>query len=365
MKRLMFAAAIAACGPTVSTAQAVPDGYPADYGALLQAAGAEGSVLIYTNMEPVQWEGAVEIFSELLPGVQVKFLELNSGEIGARYQAETSSGQPSADLIVTTDIATWVDMMKKDQILPYASPEAEVYPDWSRPHPGLYTIAADPMMLMWNKALLPEEEVPSGMGELVELVRSAPGKFKGMLTSYDATTPYGYNAHSAFVKFHGDKGWDWLDTLAPMTRPDGTGPMLEKVTSGEYVLSYFMGAGVARMALKDPARAAIVGLAPIADGNPIVLRGAAISKTARAPESAKVMLDVLLSRDGQISLGKRARTPLRPDVTAADVDGGLTYADVVAQIGEENVIPITFDAELASNDAFDTFVARYRQAAAH
>jgi len=365
MKRMIITATFVALAAVSSevTAQELPAGYPNSYNALLEAARAEKSLLVYTNMEPVQWEGAVELFNGLLPDVEVKFLELNSGEIGARYQAETSSGQASADLIVTTDIATWVNMMEADQILPYVSPEADAYPEWSRPHVGLYTIAADPMMFMWNKALLPDDMVPSGMGELAELAKSNPEIFNGKLTSYDATTPYGYNAYSAFIRFHGDEGWEWLDTLAPMTRPDGTGPMLEKVTSGEYVLSYFMGAGVARLALNDPARAAIVGLAPIADGNPIVLRGAAIPKSARASESAKVLIDVLLSREGQISLGKRARTPLRPDVTSADVDGGLTYAEVVAQIGEEKMIPILFDKSLASNKALAAFTARYRQAA--
>jgi len=360
-RTLMTLAAIAIAGQ--AGAQTIPEGYPDGYGAMLDQARTEESLLIYTNMEPVQWEGAVEMFNALLPEVQVDFLELNSGEIGARYQAEVASGQPSADLIVTTDISTWVNMMETDQILPYASPEASVYPDWSMPHPGLYTIAADPMMLMWNKMLLPEEMVPDSMGQLAELAAANPSVFDGMITTYDAMTPYGYNAHNAFVQFHGEKAWEWLDVLAPMTRPDGTGPMLEKVTTGEYAMAYFMGAGVARLALRDPARAAIVGLAPITDGNPIVLRGAAAPRTARSPESAKVMLDVLLSRDGQISLGKRARTPLRPDVTSADVDGGLTYADIVTQIGAENMIPITFTKELASNEAFDAFVARYRQAA--
>ena len=215
---------------------------------------------------------------------------------------------------------------------------------------------------MWNKLLLPEHLVPETMAELVANVQANPDLFNGKLSTYDATTPYGYNAHSAFVRHHGDKAWEWLDVLAPATRPDGTGPMLEKVTSGEYLIAYFMGAGVARMALNDPARAALVGLAPIADGNPIVLRGTAIPRTARAPEAAKVMIDVLLSHAGQVSLGLRARTPLRPDVTAEDVNGGLTYAEVVVSIGEENMIPITFDEELASNAAFDIFVARYRQA---
>lgn len=361
MKRTLMTFAIMALAGQAH-GQTIPEGYPDTYAAMLDTARSEGSLLIYTNMESVQWAGAVELFNALLPEVEVQFLELNSGEIGARYQAETASGQPSADLIVTTDIATWVKMMETDQILPYASPEASVYPAWSMPHPGLYTIAADPMMLMWNKALLPEDMVPDSMGRLAELAAANPQVFDGTITTYDATTPYGFNAHSAFVRFHGDKAWEWLDVLAPMTRPDGTGPMLEKVTTGEYALAYFMGAGAARLALKDPARAGIVGLAPIKDGNPIVLRGAAAPKTAQSPESAKIMLDVLLSREGQISLGKRARTPLRPDVTSADVDGGLTYAEVVAQIGEENMIPITFDADLASNETFDAFVTRYRQA---
>lgn len=94
------------------------------------------------------------------------------------------------------------------------------------------------------------------------------------------------------------------------------------------------------------------------------MRGVAIPRTAKAPASAKIMIDVLLSREGQISLGKRARTPLRPDVTSADVDGELTYADVVSSIGVENIIPIAFKKELASNEAFDALVTRYRKAAA-
>lgn len=200
--------AVLAGSPAAVGAQAVPSGYPADYGALLDRARGEKSLLIYTNMEAVQWQGAVEIFNRLLPEVEVRFLELNGGEIGARYQAETSSGQPSADLIVTTDIATWVNMMEGDRILPYASPEAAAYPEWSRPHPGLYTIAADPMMLIWNKAILPAEMVPSGMGELAELARANPATFKGMIATYDPKSPYGYNAHAAFVKAHGDKAWE-------------------------------------------------------------------------------------------------------------------------------------------------------------
>lgn len=341
-------------------AQTVPAGYPADYENIIKGASKEGTLMIYTNMEAVQWEGAIQIAKKLAPGLNIKLLEINSGEIASRWAAESGSGMPSADLLVTTDVASWVNMANKDQIMPYQSPEAAIYPSWSKPHPGLYTIAADPMMFMWNKALLPADMVPNSFQDLAEKVKQRPDLFKGMLTTYNAETPYGYNAHYAFVRHHGEKGWDWLKTLAPMTRPDGTGPMIEKITTGEYTLSYFMGAGAARLALKNPARAKLLGLKPISDGNPVVLRGVAAPKTAAHPNAAKLMIDVLLSKAGQISLGLRARTPIRPDVTSADVNGELTFADVIKEIGEDKLIPITFDADLASNTTFENFVKRYR-----
>ncbi|MFK8253039.1 ABC transporter substrate-binding protein [Ancylobacter terrae] len=368
MKYQIRALALAAGLWTTGTAAGLaawqpPAGYPADYGTLLKAAEAEKSLLIYTNMEATQWEGAIQLLKERVPGIDVRLLELNSGEIGARYAAETAAGMPTADLLVTTDVATWVELMQKDRIEPYVSSEADIYPAWSKPAPGLYTIAADPMMFMWNKALLPENLVPSSFADLAAKVAANPAVFKNKLTSYNPTTPYGYNAAYAFVDRHGEKGWEWLKVVAPMTRPDGTGPMIEKVTAGEYVLAYFMGAGAARLALKNPQRAALLGLKPIADGSPLVLRGAGIPKNAARKNAAKAMLDVLLSKPGQISLGLRARTPVRPDVTSADVDGELTYADVVKTLGEANVIPVAFDPKMASNTAFDAFQAAYKKAA--
>ena len=339
-----------------------PADYPADYAALVKAAAAEKSLLIYTNMEATQWEGAIQLLKERVPGLDVRLLELNSGEIGARYAAESAAGMPTADLLVTTDVATWVDLMQKDRIEPYASPEAAIYPAWSKPAPGLYTIAADPMMFMWNKMLLPDNLVPSSFADLAAKVEANPAVFKNKLTTYNPATPYGYNAAYAFVERHGEKGWDWLKVVAPMTRPDGTGPMIEKVTAGEYVLAYFMGAGAARLALKNPARAALLGLKPISDGSPLVLRGAGIPKNAANKNAAKLMLDVLLSKPGQISLGLRSRTPVRPDVTSADVNGELTYADVVKMLGEANIIPIAFDPRMASNQSFEAFQATYKKA---
>src|SRR3546814_13632655 len=54
--------------------------------------------------------------------------------------------------------------------------------------------------------------------------------------------------------------WDWYDIIGASTRTErGSGAMLEKLTTGEYKLAYLSGAAGPWLAVRDPARAAIIG----------------------------------------------------------------------------------------------------------
>ena len=57
--------------PALAKTAALPAKYPADYGTIISGAKAEKCLLIYTNMEVVQWEGAVKILKEMVPGIDV------------------------------------------------------------------------------------------------------------------------------------------------------------------------------------------------------------------------------------------------------------------------------------------------------
>lgn len=355
------AAGIALCAARAN-AQTAPAGYPADYGKIIEASRSETDLVIYSNMSPGQWRPTIDTFKSAYPWISVQTLDINANESMERYFAETATGSRTADLIVTVAPDAWIDMIERKQILSYESPELKAYPEWSVPSPGLYTAALDPLVFLWNKALLPEALWPKSFADLVEKVKANPAVFRRKLTSYSAhLTSYGYNAHYFFAKHHGDKVWDWYKTVGPETRFErSAGPMVEKVTTGEYVLAYFCGSSAARMAVRDPARAKIVGMSYISDGTPMVFRGLAIPAKSARPNSAKLLLDFMLSEAGQKALAAGSRTPMRPSITAESVSGAETYSQIEKDIGTSNAILVNYDRGLVTDH--EAFVRKWREA---
>jgi ABC-type glycerol-3-phosphate transport system substrate-binding protein len=69
----------------------------------------------------------------------------------------------------------------------------------------------------------------------------------------------------------------------------------------------------------------------------------AIPKASTNVNAAKLMLDFILSHDGQVAFGKGGLTPYRPDVKPSEVPR-YTYSSVVQQTGgENNVILVNYD----------------------
>lgn len=344
-------------------AQDRPAGYPTDYGKVVEASKAEkGGIVCYSNMSAAQWKPLLEDFAKVYPWISVQTLDINGSEAIERYLAETGTGTRSADLILTVAPASWLDLIERKQILDYQSPEAAAYPEWSKPTPGVYTAAVDPLVLLWNKALLPQNLWPTSFADLVEKVKANPNVFRKKLTSYGAhLTSYGYDAHYAFAKHHGEKVWDWYKVVGPNTRFErAAGPMVEKVTTGEYLVAYFCGSAAARIAVGDKARSQFLAMNYISDGTPMVFRGLAIPKRSTNVNSAKLLLDFILSTTGQRALPRGSRTPVRPTVTASDVNGGETFSSIVATIGQKNAVLVNYDPAMVRDHA--KFVERWKAA---
>src|SRR3546814_2631555 len=104
-------------------------------------------------------------------------LELGSCEVSGRYLAEKGTGSNTADLLITVAADRWQDFQARGEIVEYASPESSHYPEWSLIHAGLYTVGVDPVLLVWNKAVLPAELVPTGIEDLVQKVAENPDVF--------------------------------------------------------------------------------------------------------------------------------------------------------------------------------------------
>lgn len=289
-RSLMVMSVLGATVGLRGTAQAAPNGYPENYQKIIEDAQNESSLLIYSIMSPENWRPVIEGFNKLYPKVKVETLDLPaSRESFERYLAERSTNSRTCDLIATADPGGWIDFQERGEILDYASPEAQAWPDWSKPFPGVYTVSSDPMALIWNNTLVPDGKRPKTLAEFVELAVTNEKAWRNRITSYGVhQTTFGYGISYAFVKKHGEKAWDWfaqLAKLSPRFERSG-GPMTEKVTSGEYATGWFVSAITFWPRLNDPARARILGWSFIGDGQPVVLRGVAIpkgSKTSTPP----------------------------------------------------------------------------------
>ena len=346
-------------GPSAAAER--PDYYPDDYDQIVEASRNEDGLLIYSNMAQYNWQPVIEGFNEPYPWIQVSTLDLDSDEVFTRYYAEQSSGAETTDLMISATVEGWLEFVEGDNAMEYASPEADQLPDWSKPHPSLYTVSTDPMIMVYNKILVPEDMQPRGIAHLAELVEKNPGQFDDKLTTYNsALSSFGQAINLVFLREHGDEAWEWLSVLGPETRPEvSSGPMLAKIASGEYNVGYFISGIVFFPKLNEPANAQIMGWNFIEDGTPLFMRMMAIPKGSGSVNSAKLMLDFILSHDGQAAFGQGGLTPYREGVTKDEV-AFYTYDAVKEEIGEDNILLIDYDPALIEN--LDRFVERWRQA---
>lgn len=351
-RRKILAAALIAAGTLAFGAQAqnLPSYYPKSYSQIVEGSKKENKLVVYSIMAEYNWKPVIEGFRKLYPWIEVQTLDLGSSEVFERYYSERASGSRTGDLIIAGAVDKWLQMVAKGEVVDYQSPESEKLPKWSLPRKGLYTVSADPMVIVWNNAIVPEADRPKSLADVAKLAQAKAAEYKNKVTTYNAATEaFGLNINWAYTKKYGDHAWKELEALGKVTRPErSAGPMIEKITSGEYKMGYFISGIVLFPKLNDPARAKLLGWAYPTDGTPIVLRGMAIPKGTTHVNSAKLMLDYILSHDGQVGFGKGGLTPYRSDVQANEVPRA-TYDGVVKQVGgEDKVVRVEYDDEVST-----------------
>ena len=89
-----------------------------------------------------------------------------------------------------------------------------------------------------------------------------------------------------------------------------------------------------------------------------MLRGVAIPKGSKNVNAAKLMLDYIVSEDGQRAFGRGGLTPARPGIKPGD---GIrhTYTSIAEAVGEQNIFYIGYDQDALRD--YDAFVARWKQ----
>jgi iron(III) transport system substrate-binding protein len=320
----------------------VPQGYPADYSKVVDAAKKEGRVVVYATTDAVAANPLVKDFQAAFPGIQVDYSDLNSTELYNRYIAEVAAGA-TGDVMWSSAMDLQVKLASDGNAATYASPEIPKLPKWAVWENKAYGTTYEPITFVYNKRLVPAADVPQDHAALLKLLTAKPDAFKGKVTAYDPEkSGVGYLFVNEDVKSF-PQAWDLFRAFGKVNIKlyTSAGAMIERVTSGEHTLAYGI---FGSYALSRSKKVPNLGIVTPKDYTLVASRVAFISAKAKNPNAAKLFLDYLLSKRAQTIIANQAELYSLRD----DIEGDATVKKVAEQVGDK-VRPIPIGPELLAN----------------
>lgn len=331
---LVFAAA--GMFGSAAQAQTFPAGYPADYAAMVAKAKQEGAVAIYTSTDQTQSKELIEAFKATYPGIAVEYNDLGTTGSFNRVVSEAAAKQVGADVVWTSAMDLQLALVEKGLADTYKSPELAHLPAWSVYKDAAYGTTIEPAAIVYNKTLF-TGAVPKTRSELIKLLQERKD-LSGKVGTFD---PEKSGTGFLYFSYDARNTSDFWNLARAFGGANGkvygsSGALKEKVLSGEHVLVFGI---IGSYALDWAKKAPNLGVAFTSDYTSAFSRVAVITKGARHPNAARLLLDFMLSEKGQKILAARDIPSIRSDFD------GFNLTAVNKTVGG-NLKPIALDHSL-------------------
>ncbi|KQV85185.1 iron ABC transporter substrate-binding protein [Massilia sp. Root351] len=311
----------------------VPAGYPADYQKLIDGAKKEGKLVVYGATDSKATQPLIKEFSAMYPGISVEYNDMNSTEVYNRFISEAAAGGNTADVVWSSAMDLQMRLASDGHAMKYKSVEAPKIPGWAMWDDQAYGTTFEPAAIVYNKRLVDPKEVPQTHADFTRLIQQP--KFKDKVTTYDIEkSGVGFmfmtqdaRENPKFLELENAFG------VAKVRVQSSTGTMMERISSGENLIGYnVLGSYALVRAKTDPS----IGVVLPKDYTLILSRVMFINKAAKNVNAAKLWLDFMLSQRGQTVIANDSKLY----AIRADVTGETTSADLIKQIGKDNVKPV-------------------------
>jgi iron(III) transport system substrate-binding protein len=301
-----------------------------DLSALIAGAKNDKEVVWYTTTSAGDNQAIVAGFTKKYPFLKVQVLRSTGEKLRQRVLAETSAGQFLSDVLSVSSME--MGLLKSRNLLqPYDAPEAEKYPTGAKDREKAFTaIYARNFVIGYNTSMLAEKDRPKDWSDL--LAPFWKGKF--------AMDEEEFEWYGTLVDYWGrEKAGKFIRALAAQQ------PQLRR---GHSLLAQLLAAGEFHAALVFPfeieqlkQKGARVDWSATSD--PIVTSINVIALSTKAPHAntGKLLINYVLSEEGQTIIKNVSRVPVRPGVkpTIAKLDQSVLKihyvpADMFRKISE-------------------------------
>jgi iron(III) transport system substrate-binding protein len=309
-------------------AGALPDGYPAAYGAIISAARDEGKVVVYSTTDLSAVAALIRDFELLYPGVKVDYNDLNSTELHNRYLAETAAHRPSADVLWSSAMDLQLKLANDNFAARYESPELASLPDWAVWRDEAFGTTFEPAVFVYSTRFVTGVDIPQTHADFLRLITTQRDKYAGNVTTYDVEkSAVGFLFATQDSRMQ-PAFWDLVRALGTnaVELESNTSVMVQRIAAGKDYLGYnLIGSYAMTRARRDPS----IGVVMPKDYTLVMSRIALLSKTSAHPNAGKLWLDYLLSKRGQTVLSSRSELfSIRSDVA-----GEFTAATLRQKLG--------------------------------
>jgi len=269
---------------------------------LIEGAKKEGRLLWYTALNIKDADMLTQSFEEKYPFIKTQTLRLGTFQLLTKIQTEVRARAFKGDVIEIAGVTGHI--LKKDGVFAkYTSPESRFYPDFVKDPDQTWTsFFINTHVLVYNTNLVKKNELPRTFQEIIN------PKWSNKIVMADDFDIFGM-----MLKVMGrDKGLDFMRRLAAqgVGLRDGYTLAVQGIASGEVPLGLNLyGTRTEEFKRKGapidwtPMEFVLASLEPLAVG-----------ANAPNPNSARLFVDFLLSKEAQGLMRQRFRIPSRPDV---------------------------------------------------
>jgi ABC-type Fe3+ transport system substrate-binding protein len=272
---------------------------------LVDGAKTEGKLVVYSSMSSSDTDTLIRKFQAKYPFVKPTFLRLNSGRLMTKLLQETQAGTYLADIYQTGSIEVYM-FQKKGLVAKYSSPENKAYEDSFKDPEGFYTsFYFTPKVIGYNTRLVAREKAPKSYQDLLDPYWSGklgmPGGNAGVRWLIGMSKRMG-----------DEKAQDFMKRLAgqQIKLHPGITEATALLAAGEHHALVFTNADNVEEMKGKGAPVEWVADEPVTTTQTVL----ALSSRAPNPNSARLYVDFILSREGQEIIRSFNRIPARADV---------------------------------------------------
>lgn len=274
----------------------------------IDAAKKEGQVVWYTTLIVNQIIRPIKTaFEKKYPGVTLQFTRADDLVTSAKILAEGQAGRVQADIF--DGIANMLPLQEAGLLAPFTVPNAADYPAELKARDG-YWIAE--IMYVFtpgiNTSLLPKDQAPKTFADLLDPKLSGKMAWNGS----SMAGAYGFVAN-VLTSMGEEKGMTYLRALAKQRVVNveaSSRAVLDQVIAGEYWMNLMAFNHHVVISARKGAPCDWLKLEPA----PVMLDALGLIKQARHPHAAQLLLDFLLSPDGQKVFQQSDYLPVLPSV---------------------------------------------------